>query len=127
MDWPLKHGKLVPPRSIKQALKDRRKAVEEIARIEQQLADTTRVGRYDNIEGYRNWRKKAEHALRMYRLVENQLAEWLLLKEADGMALLKRAHKVLKDLQEDDVEFRPDELELIRMLDAFTNEIKPEK
>lgn len=110
----LRNGRIAPPRSFREASDRHRQLIHEIARIQAQLEDPTRVLRYPSTKEYDAWRDSAQHALKLFRIEATQLDEW---QETPG-ALLAKAYDVLQTL-EDEVDFEPHERALLQRLGRY--------
>jgi hypothetical protein len=112
----LKDGKLLPPKSLADAVRRRQQLVHEQQRIQAQLDDPKRQA---NTE----WLPRARTALGLFKNEERQLAEWIDSQLLGG--LFRQAYDLLKALQKE-VDFEPNELELMHKLDAFFKNVVPQ-
>ena len=111
----LKRGQLLTPASVVEGVKRLQQLKYEMQKIEEQLADLTRIVRYPVMAEYDEWHHKASFMLRQFKVEENKLRQWLD-KEVNGQVLFKRAYELLLKL-ELDVDFEPDEAALMEELD----------
>lgn len=111
-----KHGKLLPPRKLDDAIRRRRQCGYEAARCQDQLNDASRAQRFSSQIEYVAWRDRADHALKMLRSEEHQLTDWI---DAQRDALFRKAYDVLASLRDDDFDFTPGELAIIGQLDDY--------
>jgi hypothetical protein len=115
----LAQGKLVAPTSLLAAQIRLKKLKGEVTRIQNQLDDPKRILRYTDTGEYDLWKAAASHALAKFKQELVQLEEWIATQQGTLENLLKRAYEVLKALQLDEVDFEPEELELIEQLDRY--------
>ena len=133
------------PENLAAALTRRTQLAEEISDISTQLSDRNKQDRCtacngkgcnacDNKGGARwtnerfhTWRKSAITALRARENVLRRLNTWIETHDKAGDepdVLFAKAHQLLKNLEEDDVEFEPEEREVIESLGAY---LKPKQ
>jgi len=118
----LKDGKLIPPKSFAAAVRRRQQLAYEQQRIQAQLDDPTRPATYG--EAFHDaWLPRARTALGLFKNEERQLAEWIDSQLLGG--LFRQAYDLLKALQKE-VDFEPNELELMHKLDAFFKNVVPQ-
>ena len=121
----IRHGKFIPPISLSFAVQRRNELQYEMGKIEKQLADVGRSTRYESAAAYETWASSARRALALFEAEHGHLVKWI--DENDAHALLSRAYLLLQDL-ELDVEFTPEDRELMGCLDRFyANETKKRK
>jgi hypothetical protein len=104
----LKHGKLVPPRSITAGRRRHLALTIEVFRIKQQLADPARAADED-------WKKRASHVRDLLQSEERQLGAWLIDKENEKDRLLRKAYETLRVLEKE-VDLRPEEARFMERL-----------
>ena len=122
------------PAPLEEAEESRRLLIDEIANITQQLGEKERRhpdGKRWTEEEYKSWRRKATTALRARESVLRRVNAWLQTKKrefhtqhkaSNGAAastekvFLLAAHQLLLKLETDDVEFDPEERQLIQAI-----------
>ena len=117
----LSNGRIPPPSSLHAADTRRRQLVHEIAKIERQLDDPSRVLRYPNTGIFFAWRDSARHALKLFNVEMKQLEGWMKengYADTDAVSLLREAHAALKLLR-DEVDFDPDEHVLVERISKY--------
>lgn len=112
----IRDGKMLPPRSIKEARRRHAELVGEISKIRRQIDDPNRRQRYKTDDEHRDWQRRARRVLDLFAEERRQLDAWIQGVEAsEGGQLFRRAYTLLKEL-EADVDFEPEELALMREL-----------
>lgn len=100
----LERGKLVPPRSLREARCRLQKLRREVAKVEAQIADPTRALRAANMAEYDEWLGRARRAHERLHAEARLLGEWVGERQARAAEWLERAHDLLATLVEEDVD-----------------------
>ena len=117
----LKHGKVIPPATLAEAVRLWSESAAEVRRIEAQLADPARPTRYPTMAEFDDWKASAKRALALFRSAAAQYGDLVLASEHDQVEaadLFRAAYALLKVLEED-VDFEAPETALMRRLDAY--------
>lgn len=113
----LRNGKLIPPRSITDGARRLKQLDHEMANIERQLEDSTRVLRYPSCLAYDMWQTGAKRALRLFQEEARQINEWMA-NQNTAEGLLREAYSLLQVLQQD-VDFEPEEQTVMGRLEQY--------
>ena len=114
----LQNGRVSPPRSYREAFARHQQLLHEIAKIQTQLDDATRIFRYPDAGAFARWRDSARHALKLFRAEARQIGEYLS-SDLPPTVLLKEAYDLIKILEREVDDFTPEEHKVIEKLDDY--------
>lgn len=119
----VRHGKLVKePESLMAAYEQLWLAEGALEVIKKDLKRRPeRMTKFPTMADYDRWRDSAKGAQRLYHQEVTLLRDFITKRqaEADAAALFGPLYELVKDLQADEVEFRPEEEQLIAKCDAL--------
>lgn len=115
----LRNGVLDPPPSIAAARQRVKQDDAEIERLQGQLDDVTQVKRFASMDAYDEWCRKVDRVRRLFVVERRLLKDWIADRSRDVEFLLREAHELFKALRADDVEFEPDEVDVMNRIAKF--------
>ena len=122
----IERGKLITPKNLGAALSRRKLLAFETKRIDDQINDPYRKDSFADVTEFLAWRVSAERALKLFKLEQRLLNEWIDVRQNDTERLLREAYEVLKVL-EAQVDFEAHEGALMLRLDGFFEHKEEEK
>ncbi len=114
-------GKLIPPATVEDAAARRGQLSHEMTNISAQLADPNWSKKFGTMEGYREWRRRADRALRFLQSEYDQLSTWITDQKEWGRSeavrvrsLHKRVATLLTTLLDEVPDLDPEERAVMR-------------